>query len=304
MSDELRWVVAPGDGATVGQVLGRAGVDLQAVNEGRVFLGRTRIGSESHPARVGDILVVSALRAPGAAWHWIHRSPDIVAVDKPAGMPTIADASGRAHSLQAQVAKSLRVLPEMLHPTSRLDLEVSGVVTFAVTKKGRESLARLRVEGLYERRYVAIGRGRGSELSGKWTNRIGRARDPKLRMIDGRDPTDAETHFALVSVVHDFALLALAPVTGRTHQLRVHAAHAALPLLGDRAYGGPMRETLSDGRVLRFDRIALHAARVALAGDNPLILSAPVPPRLRAWWDALGGEPSAWDQALAHVFAP
>jgi 23S rRNA-/tRNA-specific pseudouridylate synthase len=99
-------------------------------------------------------------------------------------------------------------------------------------------------------------------------------------------------------------MLALEPVTGRTHQLRVHAAHANLPLLGDRSYGGPMRETMSDGRVLRFDRIALHAARVALRGDESLILSAPVPVRLRAWWDALGGDPSAWDQALAHVFVP
>jgi 23S rRNA-/tRNA-specific pseudouridylate synthase len=192
----------------------------------------------------------------------------------------------------------------MLHPTSRLDIAVSGVVTFATTKRGRESLARLRVEGLYERRYVAIGHGRVSELSGKWTNRIGRARDPKLRTVDGRDATDAETRFAVVSVVNGFALLALAPVTGRTHQLRVHAAHAALPLLGDRSYGGPARETMSDGRVLRFDRIALHAARVVLTGDKPLILSAQVPDRLRAWWDALGGDPSAWDQALAHVFAP
>ncbi len=304
MSDELRWVVAHDDGATVGEVLARAGVDAQAIAEGRVFVGRSRIEHSDHPARVGDRIVVSVLRAPGDAWHWIHRDADLVVVDKPAGMPTIADASGRAHSLQAQVAKSIGVAPDTLHPTSRLDLDVSGVVTFAVTKRGRESLVRLREEGRYDRRYLAIAIGSASELSGKWTHKIGRAPDPKLRMVDGKDATDAETRFAVIAQAGRFVLLALEPVTGRTHQLRVHAMHARLPLIGDRAYGGPARETMSDGRVVRFDRIALHAARVVLHSDDPLILSAPVPARLRVWWDALRGDPSAWDQALAHAFAP
>jgi 23S rRNA pseudouridine955/2504/2580 synthase/23S rRNA pseudouridine1911/1915/1917 synthase len=96
-------------------------------------------------------------------------------------------------------------------------------------------------------------------------------------------------------------MLAVAPVTGRTHQIRVHAAHAGAPLLGDRAYGGPVRLTLPSGRVIEPGRIALHAARVVVprpAGE-PLVLSAPLPPELASLWSALGGEPAAWEVSLA-----
>ncbi len=303
MNDPLRWVVSEGDGKTIEQVLKRANVDAVALSEGRVFVGRVRVEAGAFVVSVGDLVTVASLRSVTEAWRWIHRDADLAVVDKPAGMPTIADSSARAHSLQAQVAKALCVATDALHPTSRLDLDVSGVVTFALTKRARESLVAYREKGQYERRYVAIAKGTLSESSGIWTNKIGRAKDPKLRKVFGKDATDAETRFVVVSEIGPYLLLALEPVTGRTHQLRVHASHAGLPLIGDRAYGGPVRISMSDGRVVRFDRIALHAARVTLKRDDPLVLSAPIPSRLRAWWDALGGGASAWDQALAHVFS-
>jgi 23S rRNA pseudouridine955/2504/2580 synthase/23S rRNA pseudouridine1911/1915/1917 synthase len=102
-----------------------------------------------------------------------------------------------------------------------------------------------------------------------------------------------------------WALLALEPVTGRTHQLRVHAAHAGAPLLGDRVYGGPSRVTLASGSVVVFDRIALHAARVRVprADGSMLEVGAPVPPLLREWWQKGGGNDDAWDRALGDLKA-
>src|SRR6185437_8095413 len=92
----------------------------------------------------------------------------------------------------------------------------------------------------------------------------------------------------------------LAPVTGRTHQLRVHAGHARAPLLGDRVYGGPTRLTLPSGRVLALDRIALHAARVTLPADIlDAPIDSPIPTALRDAWLALGGDDAAWDKAVA-----
>ncbi len=93
------------------------------------------------------------------------------------------------------------------------------------------------------------------------------------------------------------ALLALAPLTGRTHQIRVHAAHAGAPLVGDRAYGGPMRMTGPSGHVLEPRRIALHAARVVVPdeGGRPLLLASPVPSALGDLWSNLGGDPAAWE---------
>jgi 23S rRNA pseudouridine955/2504/2580 synthase/23S rRNA pseudouridine1911/1915/1917 synthase len=96
-------------------------------------------------------------------------------------------------------------------------------------------------------------------------------------------------------------LLALAPFTGRTHQLRVHASHAGAPLLGDRVYGGPVRLTRPNGSVLPLSRIALHAARVVVpdARGEPFEVRAPIPDALESWWLSLGGEASAWDTAVS-----
>jgi 23S rRNA pseudouridine955/2504/2580 synthase/23S rRNA pseudouridine1911/1915/1917 synthase len=117
-------------------------------------------------------------------------------------------------------------------------------------------------------------------------------------MVDGRDPVEAQTRYAVVaSTARGEAMLALAPLTGRTHQLRVHAAHAGAPLLGDRAYGGPARVTLPTGRVLEPGRIALHAALVVVprGGGAPLVAASPIPVELTSLWSALGGDPAAWE---------
>ncbi|MBV9946785.1 MAG: hypothetical protein JOZ69_08060 [Myxococcales bacterium] len=112
----------------------------------------------------------------------------------------------------------------------------------------------------------------------------------------------AETRYVVCArVASGAALLGVAPVTGRTHQIRVHASHAGAPLFGDRAYGGPTRATLPNGRTLELGRVALHAARVSVPGaspDRPLFEAcAPIPRELADLWSALGGDSEAWERA-------
>jgi 23S rRNA pseudouridine1911/1915/1917 synthase len=296
-----RYVVAGGTGRAVRDVLARAGADPRAVVEGRVFVGRKRVLRDDEPVREGDVVEIAAAvsleqRPPITV---LERTDDLVAVDKPAGIPTIPDHSGAAHALITLAAGALGLDPSRLHATSRLDRDVSGVVVFALTRDAASRLSGARARGEYRRNYVAITARAPEPPTGVWSESIGRATDPRLRRIGGRDPAPALTRYcACGRAARGEAMLSVAPVTGRTHQIRVHAAHAGAPLLGDRAYGATPRIVLDSGQVLEPRRIALHALRIVVPAERPgsiLSVVAPIPQELRDLWSALGGDASSWD---------
>jgi RluA family pseudouridine synthase len=301
----MRWIVGPGDGRTVGDVLARAGADERAVADGRVFVGRRRVRRADEAVREGDVVNVAAPSAQRpVAVTVLARSGDLVAADKPAGIPTIADHAGASQALVALVARAIGVDPARVHPTSRLDRDVSGVVVFATTKAAAERLQAARAQGHYRRRYVALATRAPEPARGRWDAPIGRTRDPRLRAAGGRDAVPATTLYSLAArAPSGESMLAVAPVTGRTHQIRVHASHAGAPLLGDRAYGGPTRITLPAGRVVAPGRIALHAAHVVVPGEDggPLDIRSPVPAELAELWSALGGDAAAWEVSASCV---
>jgi RluA family pseudouridine synthase len=297
---DLRWVVEEGDGKTVGDVARRAGADDAAVREGRVFVDRRRIGDASATVEVGQELTVAARRTAAPSVRVLADEDGLVAVDKPAGMSTIPDQTGSAASLLLVLSATLGCKPTDLHATSRLDREVSGVVVFARTREAASRLVEARRQGVYERRYVAIACRAPEPPAGVWDAPIGRAKDPRKRAAFGRDAVPARSRYEVVGRAGDSALLALEPETGRTHQLRVHAAHAGAPLLGDGGYGGETRRVLASGRVLGVRRIALHAWQVVVprSGGGVMEVRAEVPGELREIWGALGGSEEAWGAAL------
>jgi len=295
-----RFIVGEGDGATIAAIVALAAPgDARAIAEGRVFIGRRRAQTADEPVRAGDdVTVASAVEDAVDEVRVLARGTSWVAVDKPAGIPTIPDHGGASHALITLAARAVGLDPSRLHATSRLDRDVSGVVIFALDADFAARLQREREEHRYARRYVALASRAPNEDGGTWDAPIGRAKDPRHRAVNGRDATDARTHFAVAARANEVALLALAPITGRTHQLRVHASHAGAPLLGDRTYGGPSRLTLPTGKVLSLDRIALHAARVTVFGSA---IDSPIPTMLRETWSALGGDEGHWDQGVTRV---
>jgi len=304
-----RWIVQDGDGHDLAAILPRAAPgDPSALADGRVFVGRRRALAATDTVRPGDEVTIAPPAAAHAAIEILARGRGWVAVDKPSGLPTIPDQGGSAHSLLALAARALSLSPSQLHATSRLDREVSGVVLFALDRRAAERLHAAREEHRYVRRYVAIAARSpaiagdpASPEGGTWDAPIGRGKDARHRAVNGRDAAPSRTHFAVVCrSPGDAVVLAVAPITGRTHQIRVHAANAGAPLLGDRAYGGPSRAALPSGRVLAYDRIALHAARVTVEGVQ---IVSPVPAPLRATWLALGGDDAAWEKAVSWPLA-
>jgi 23S rRNA-/tRNA-specific pseudouridylate synthase len=225
----------------------------------------------------------------------------IVAVHKPAEASSVADHHGTSGSLAAALVRHFGPVARSFEPSSRLDVGVSGVVLYATQPASRAWLARARAEGLYRRHYVAIALRAPVPDRGTWSWPIGRARDPRLRAVFGKDPKPAETQYALVAVSPaDAAMLAVEPQTGRTHQIRVHASHASAPLWGDVAYGGPSRIVSPSGAVSAVRRVALHAAWVKVPtrpGGRPWCVQAPIGADLEEIWAALGGQPSAWKKA-------
>ena len=239
----------------------------------------------------------------------VWRSGPWLLVDKPAGLPTTAppprpgERAGRARCLVDVVRRQWRPRG-LLHPTSRLDAPVSGLVLFATGSQAVQEALRWRREGRYRRLYVALAAGpRPSVGEGRWTAGIGlHPRDRRLRWLEGdprlpvRAVKPAETRWARGPWAPqvDLGWLWLRPRTGRTHQLRVHAAAAGLPLGGDVAYGGPRRMVAPDGSSVTFGRVMLHCAAlsVPLREAPPEVLRSE-PPEVfsRAWRRLGGGEP-------------
>ena len=128
------------------------------------------------------------------------------------------------------------------------------------------------------REYLALVRGRPRSLRGRIEAPIGRDRnDPLRRSLDTDSPRDAVTHFEVVELLPEHALLRVRLETGRTHQVRVHLAAIELPVAGDRLYG-----VKGD---LGLTRQFLHAARLAF--PHPISgarveCESPLPPDLEA----------------------
>jgi 23S rRNA-/tRNA-specific pseudouridylate synthase len=289
---------------TVLAVLSRFGEGAaQALEEGRIFVGKRR-ATASDQVRAGDeIWLYPARDLPREPPRILFEREGVVAVYKPPDMATVADHRGSAGSLEGVVSQMLGGRAPIA-ATSRLDVGVSGVVLFATDDVSRRALTRAREEGRYWRHYVAISTSAPDPLRGLWTATIGRAGDPRLRRVGGPSAVVAETAYAVAASAPKGALLAVEPKTGRTHQIRVHAAHAGCPLWGDGAYGGPTRLVAGNGTVAPVGRIALHAAwvEVKLGAKTHLRVESPPPPDFTAIWTACGGDLSSFAGALSPIY--
>jgi 23S rRNA-/tRNA-specific pseudouridylate synthase len=228
----------------------------------------------------------------------VHRDAQLLVLFKPPGLPTTTP--GGEHALTT-VARELDPNAPRLHPSSRLDAEVSGLVIFARTRGATKALLEARRQGRYGRLYLGLASAVPRPEVGCWDHAIGiDPADPKRR-VPGDTPgaqrvqpaqTDHETGERLPHA----CVLWMRPRTGRTHQLRVHAAWAGAPLLGDVHYGGPRRIVCGDGRVATARRVMLHCTWLRVpdprTGD-PVDFREPAPEDMMHVWDRLGGTRAA-----------
>jgi 23S rRNA pseudouridine1911/1915/1917 synthase len=141
--------------------------------------------------------------------------------------------------------------PGIVH---RLDKETSGLMVVARSHRAYSALQRQFKQRVVEKRYLGLVWGVISSQKGTIDRAIGRHVKHGERMsVKTKKPRKAETHFEVISRYRETTYLDIRPVTGRTHQIRVHFAASGHPIVGDRRYGKKKGERLCS-------RLFLHAS--------------------------------------------
>lgn len=171
----------------------------------------------------------------------VHRESSFVIVDKPSGMLAVP---GRGPEKQDCVVSRLKLMiPEMIDQPAvhRLDMYTSGLMVVAIDQQTHRDLCRQFEERSVSKRYIALLEGIVEGESGKVE--LPFRLDPDNRPYQVYDPLHGKkglTFWKNKSIENGRTRIEFTPVTGRTHQLRVHAAHElglGVPIVGDRLYG-------------------------------------------------------------------
>lgn len=266
----------------------------------------------SGPPRTRAEAVYPALpRLPAAASSLLLADERLVAIGKAAGVSLATPRRAPEEAVERLLASLPSAERERLGEgplwlVHRLDVTTSGVVLLARDAGTHRGLTAAFAERRVGKLYLAVVWGHPRPREGEWAMALGPDRSDRRRMRVDPEGRPARTAYRVLGVAAHVALVALAPRTGRTHQLRVHLASAGHPIVGDDLYGGPrhrgvreraLRDLLDPGRTL------LHAWRLALPAaplPEPVEIDAPPPADLSrvagacGWREALATPPDFW----------
>ncbi len=219
-------------------------------------------------------------RFPGRPSDWVlYKDNQLLAFNKPAGMPSVPDAKGSANLLQIGAAYA----HHDLYPIHRLDRPVSGVILFGQKPAAQAAVSEQFKARTVEKTYLAIVGERPEEDAATLVHFIREKKGNASEVVDASDPAAkrSELTYRYLGSSDRYHLLEVTLVTGRKHQIRAQLGAIGCPLRGDEKYG--FKRGNAD------KTIDLHA--FTLAFDHPVSgqrveLQAPVPEE--AVWEAFG----------------
>lgn len=269
------------------------------IEDGHVTHSRYTKVKANNDIRDGDVIAVvlpevqpSSAQPEDLPIEILFNDPDVVVVNKPAGMvvhPAAGNPSGTLVNALLHHVRDLSGIGGEMRPgiVHRLDKGTSGVMVVAKNDDTHHELARQFHDREVEKEYVALAWGLVQQRK-----RINAAigRDPKNRVkMTTRRADRARNAVTRVTWARDLqgvTLLRIAIATGRTHQIRVHLSEIGHPIVGDALYGGVRARVPQRLRpVLRLTRPFLHAERLAFTHPRTqerLEFSAPLPEDLEA----------------------
>ncbi len=267
------------------------------------FLSRDgKVASPHEPLRAGELLRLELPEAPkpppapkdrGLWPEILARHGDLLALNKRPGISTLSAKPDQPSTLSAAqvLLAELEGRPRRLYPVHRLDRETSGLLVMALGVESARQLSRAFAERQAHKCYHALVHGQPPD-DGEIEAEVGRAGRQGRMRVEGSEARAARTGFRVLERFHQVCWVELEPRTGRTHQIRVHMAHAGHPVVADGKYGGtPLLLSKLKGRKYNrgrreerplLTRVALHAAKLRVPWqDAELELEAPLPEDLK-----------------------
>jgi 23S rRNA pseudouridine955/2504/2580 synthase len=244
---------------------GRVGPDYRLQQGDRVRLPPVRMSTTVKTARPAEFPVV-------------HEDAALLVIDKPTGV-AVHGGSGVSFGV-IESLRAGRPQAKLLELAHRLDRDTSGLLIIAKKRTALVELHRQLRDGEVEKIYAAIVRGTPSqnafEISEPLHKHVTSSGERRVNVQEGG--MSARTRVKVAKRGRDFSQLEIRLLTGRTHQIRVHLAHAGHPVLGDDKYGDfDLNKALAKQGV---GRLFLHAGRLAFAhpvSGERLQLHSPLP---------------------------
>ena len=188
----------------------------------------------------------------------IYEDENITVVNKPSGMPTHESLNNRGASLANALLFRYQNKPYVFRATNRLDKDTSGVVVTANNRLYASYLSKMIKEGKVDKQYIAVVSGEITS-DGEINAPIDRIGESIIKRAVREDGEEAITKYKVLKSSSRATVLLVTPVTGRTHQIRVHMAHIGHPIIGDELYGGDTSD---------ISRQALHCLKMCFDGKN------------------------------------